>query len=676
MKKKVERSAMLAAIMVIISFAASFAVIFTAAIPQSYDYKAGDICEEDIYAPREVEDKATTNRRREAAAAQVGRKTKINYDITADCEEELGLLFTAVSEARSMDISTDGKIRFAAEGSGADFSYETLSFLVTAEGEVLSAFTKTVQEVFSEIMDKGVSDADAAFSEAKELLSEKALPEVQASAAEELLEDCIKVNEVYDEELTNAEIEKAKSMVEPTVYKKNQVILRKGEAVTDTELELLTELGLMKGGKSISIKYAAGILIFLLLVYALGAYHMRKKEFGALRTEKLCITLLLPLLCLLIVMLCTRLNGIGAFLIPIPVGAVLTATFVNMEMSVLCSVYVCSAATIMLSEGAEYIAAMLLFSVLAAAIFKRVSGLSAYAGAMLLTALTGALTAAMAALFLGKGGYELLRFALFGAANGIITSVIAIGTTPIFENAFNIITPFKLNDLGNPEKPLLKRLMFEAPGTYHHSLMVGNLAEAACIKIGADNQLARVGAYYHDIGKLKKPEYFFENQMGVNPHDALMPEESAAVLHAHVNYGAEIAKQYRLPRGIKDIIAQHHGTTLAGFFYTRAKELDENADEAAFRYPGPKPESKEAGIVMLADSCEAAVRSLDEKTEASIRAMVTKIVRSKMADGQLDECKLSFRELGEITEAFVTMLESYFHKRIKYDKEPENGADN
>lgn len=669
-EKSVKNQKLIAWILIIASFFASFSVILGVSVPESYDYKAGDICEEDIYSPREIEDTVTTNRRREAAASQVGMKKRIDYNITEDAEENLNAVFSAVSEARAMEIAADGKIQFISSDEGVDLSYETLSLLVTMESDRLSFLTKTTRTVFSNVMDKGVSDVSLAYDAADAAISESTLYESEKNAAREILEEFFTVNEVYDEELTNAEIEKAKSMVEPTVYKKNQVILRKGEEITETEIELLTDLGLIKGGRSISLKYAAGILIFLALTYALGAYTVRKKGFGNLRLNRLALMLLIPFLMLLVIMICTNLKGIGAFLIPIPVGAALMATFIGTEMSALCGVYLCSAAAVMLSEGGEYIAAMLLLSLIASVIFKRVSGISGYAGAMVLTLVAGAATAAMAALFSGKGIYETVRFSLYGAANGILTSVIVIGTTPLFENAFNILTPFKLADLGNPEKPLLKRLMFEAPGTYHHSLMVGNLAEAACIKIGADNQLARVGAYYHDIGKLKRPGYFFENQLGDNPHDALMPSESAAILRDHVHYGLEIAKQYRLPQDIKEIIAQHHGTTLAGFFYNKAKEEEPDADEALFRYPGPKPESKEAGIVMLADSCEAAVRSLDEKTEASIRAMVQKIVKGKMTDGQLDRCNLSFRELGDIIDAFVAVQESYFHKRIKYDKEP------
>lgn len=658
------------------AFVLSFAIILGVSVPESYDYKTGDICEADIYAPREIEDTATTNRRREAAAAQVAPQYKIDYDITGDAEEKIQQLFASLGQVRAMNITLEGKIQFMAGELKTDLDSDTLTSLLVMTPEELSSFSSTVRAVFAYVMDKGVSDTAAATEEMRAQLEAKGVSGDDADTAEVILKSFVRINQSYDEELTQAEKEKAMSMVEPAVYKKNQIILRRGEVITDSELALLSDIGLLKGERSISKKYALATFLFLSLVYVIGAYYIRKKGAGAFRTGKLILLLLLTLIMLVILMLSSRLTGVYAYLIPIPVGAVLTATFINMELSVVTNIYICSAAAVMLGQSEEYLIAMMLYAFIGSVIFKKVAGLSGYARAMLLMVIAGSVSASMAALFAGKSVDEAGRFLLYGAANGLLTSVIVIGTTPIFENIFNIATPFKLNDLGNPEKPLLKRLMFEAPGTYHHSLMVGNLAEAACIKIGADNQLARVGAYYHDIGKLKRPDYFFENQMGSNPHDALMPSESADILRGHVYCGLEIARQYRLPPDIRDIIAQHHGTTLAGIFYNKAKESDPNAKEDDYRYPGPKPESKEAGIVMLADSCEAAVRSLDEKDASSIRAMVTKIVRGKMTDGQLDECNLSFRELGEIIDAFVAMQESYFHKRIKYDKEPENGADN
>lgn len=673
MKKK--NSSLIRWIIVVSSFVLSFAIILGVSVPESYDYRTGDICEADIYAPREIEDSATTNRRREAAAAQVAPQYKIDYDLTGDAEEKIQQLFASVSQVRAMNITLEGKIQFMAGDLKVSLDSDTLSLLLCMEPEELSSFSSTVRAVFAYVMDKGVSDTSEAMEEMSAQLESKGVTGETKTAAEAILNNFVRINQVYDEELTQAEKEKAMSMVEPAVYKKNQIILRRGEVITDDQIALLSDIGLLKGERSISKKYALATFLFLGFIYLIGAYYIRRRK-SEMRTGKLLLLLLLPLLMLVILMLSSHVSGIYAYLIPIPVGAVLVATFIDMELSLVTNIYICSAAAVMLGRGEEFLIAMMLYSFVGAVIFKKVAGLSGYAKAMLAMVITGAVAAMMAALFAGKSIEEAVRYLLYGAANGLLTSVIIIGTTPVFENIFNIATPFKLNDLGNPEKPLLKRLMFEAPGTYHHSLMVGNLAEAACIRIGADNQLARVGAYYHDIGKLKRPDYFFENQMGVNPHDALMPSESAEVLRGHVYYGLEIAKQYRLPPDIRDIIAQHHGTTLAGIFYNKAKELDPDAKEDDYRYPGPKPESKEAGIVMLADSCEAAVRSLDEKDEASIRAMVTKIVRGKMTDGQLDSCNLSFRELGEIIDAFVTMQESYFHKRIKYDKEPENGADN
>lgn len=673
MKKK--NSSLIRWIIVASSFVLSFSIILGVSVPESYDYRTGDICEADIYAPREIEDSATTNRRREAAAAQVAPQYKIDYDLTGDAEEKIQQLFASVSQVRAMNITLEGKIQFMAGDLKVSLDSDTLSLLLCMEPEELSSFSSIVRAVFAYVMDKGVSDTSAAMEEMSAQLESKGVTGETKTAAEAILNNFVRINQVYDEELTQAEKEKAMSMVEPAVYKKNQIILRRGEVITDDQIALLSDIGLLKGERSISKKYALATFLFLGFIYLIGAYYIRRRK-SEMRTGKLLLLLLLPLLMLVILMLSSHVSGIYAYLIPIPVGAVLVATFIDMELSLVTNICICSAAAVMLGRGEEFLIAMMLYSFVGAVIFKKVAGLSGYAKAMLAMVITGAVAAMMAALFAGKSIEEAVRYLLYGAANGLLTSVIIIGTTPVFENIFNIATPFKLNDLGNPEKPLLKRLMFEAPGTYHHSLMVGNLAEAACIRIGADNQLARVGAYYHDIGKLKRPDYFFENQMGVNPHDALMPSESAEVLRGHVYYGLEIAKQYRLPPDIRDIIAQHHGTTLAGIFYNKAKELDPDAKEDDYRYPGPKPESKEAGIVMLADSCEAAVRSLDEKDEASIRAMVTKIVRGKMTDGQLDSCNLSFRELGEIIDAFVTMQESYFHKRIKYDKEPENGADN
>ncbi|MCA9725368.1 MAG: HDIG domain-containing protein, partial [Kurthia sp.] len=232
------------------------------------------------------------------------------------------------------------------------------------------------------------------------------------------------------------------------------------------------------------------------------------------------------------------------------------------------------------------------------------------------------------------------------------------------------ISSFRLIELSNPNHPLLKKILMEAPGTYHHSLMVANLAEAACEAIGANGLLARVGCYYHDIGKTRRPGFFVENQMnGLNPHDQLPPDASSDIIIAHVEDGVEILEKHKMPREIIDIAQQHHGTTLVKFFYYKAKELDDQVEEEQFRYSGPKPQSKENAIICIADSVEAAVRSMKEPSAEKIRDLVHAIAQDKLMDGQLDECDLSIKELKIIEKVFCETLNGTFHSRIEYPKQ-------
>jgi putative nucleotidyltransferase with HDIG domain len=262
-----------------------------------------------------------------------------------------------------------------------------------------------------------------------------------------------------------------------------------------------------------------------------------------------------------------------------------------------------------------------------------------------------------------------------GAINALASVVIASGMLPIFESLFNITTNIKLLEIGDFNHPLLKKLMLEAPGTYHHSLMVGNLAENACERIGANSLLARVGAYYHDIGKLKNPQYFIENQMHRSDrHKNLKPNISALILKRHVKDGVVLAEEYKLDKVIKDIIEQHHGITLIEYFYRKTLEdasEEEKIDQKEFRYPGPRPQSKEAGVLMLADSVEAACRTLDDPTFSRISGLVRKIISNKFLDTQLNNCDLTLANLEEIQKSFTNTLASIYHSRIEYPEDKE-----
>jgi putative nucleotidyltransferase with HDIG domain len=260
--------------------------------------------------------------------------------------------------------------------------------------------------------------------------------------------------------------------------------------------------------------------------------------------------------------------------------------------------------------------------------------------------------------------------------NGLGSAMLAAGGGILLGRLFGITTTWQLLELANPTHPLLRRLMSEAPGTYHHSLIVGNLAERSAEEVGADPLLARVAAYYHDVGKLRRPYFFVENQIdGVNAHQSLSPIESARIIAAHVTDGVELAERYGLPPRIREMIPQHHGTRLVSFFYQQATQ-DSNAEVRVedFTYAGPKPQSKEAAIVMLADSCEAAARASRDHSPDAIVALVEKIIIQRLSEGQLDECDLTLRDLQRIKQSFCTLLIGMYHPRIEYPDKLENGV--
>lgn len=261
-----------------------------------------------------------------------------------------------------------------------------------------------------------------------------------------------------------------------------------------------------------------------------------------------------------------------------------------------------------------------------------------------------------------------------GVINGILSSILTNGSLPFLENTFRLTSPVRLLEISNPNNVLLKRLLTEAPGTYHHSIIVGNLAEAATDALGGDSLLVRVGAYYHDIGKCKRPYFFIENQMTAdNPHDKLTPSLSTLILTSHVKDGVEMAKENKLPQGIIDIIEQHHGTSLVSYFYHKALEGDrtDTVTEEEFRYEGPKPKTRAAAIVMLADAVEAAVRSLQSPTQGRVEGLVRKIIKDKLNDGQLEESDLTFKDLNVIANSFLRVLSGVFHSRIEYPDIPK-----
>jgi putative nucleotidyltransferase with HDIG domain len=254
--------------------------------------------------------------------------------------------------------------------------------------------------------------------------------------------------------------------------------------------------------------------------------------------------------------------------------------------------------------------------------------------------------------------------------NGLLSGVISLGVLPLFEYILQTVTNISLLELADSNHPVLQRMVLEAPGTYHHSLIVGNLSDTACVAVGANGLLARIGSYYHDIGKLQKPEYFIENQdIKKNAHDALAPTMSKLIIMNHIKEGLELAKKYSLSPALWDFIQQHHGRSLVYYFYQRAlegKEENQEVAEEGFRYPGPKPNTKETAIVLLADSVEAATRSLKDPTPDRIEQTVRKVINNKFIDGQLDECELTLKDIEKISSVFSKILNGIYHSRVNY----------
>jgi cyclic-di-AMP phosphodiesterase PgpH len=361
------------------------------------------------------------------------------------------------------------------------------------------------------------------------------------------------------------------------------------------------------------------------------------------------------------------------FAFPVAAGAMLVRFVLTEELALFFAIVFSALAGIMLGNSLGYFLWALITSLVAS---ERIARVKERAGLFRAGLLTGAVSVGMVAclgLAAGKGlgaeGLWSMTFAFISSALAVPMMVLTL--TPLVEAAFGYASDLKLLELANLNHPALKELVLQAPGTYHHSIIMGSLVEAAAEEIGANPLLARSCAYYHDIGKGRNPAYFGENQKGENPHDQLAPAMSASLIMRHVAEGLDMATEYKLPRLVADAIPQHHGTRLVGYFFHKAqKELEGkeggNPDDEPFRYPGPKPQFREAALVMIADACEAASRSLSDPNADKLRAMVQRMINVIFSEGQLDECDLTLKDLNYIAESFTRTLEGIYHARPSY----------
>ena len=481
-----------------------------------------------------------------------------------------------------------------------------------------------------------------------------------------------------DTEATETAKAKILATVTP-VYRtilKGEMIVSKGQVITEEQYDILYLMGY---ADEVNISKIAGSLaIILLVLLGITIIYMRTfckdkyRDLGYMQILMLTVLVLVILDELILSVTVSPSADISAqigFLLPSAMGTMLVATLFNPNMAVFFNGIFAIFAGILTGDVQFVLLSLISGMVGAIGIIRLTERSDLYKTALYIALINVIAIGAWG--ILNRTIWDVIWVGmLFGILNGVFSAVLTLGLLPLIESMFGVTTSIKLLELSNPNQPLLKKLMLEAPGTYHHSVMVGNLGEAAAEAVGADGLIVRVGAYYHDIGKIKRPYFFTENQFnGENPHDKISPTLSALIITSHVKDGVEMATEAKLPPMIIDMIAQHHGNSLISYFYQKAKETDEEVREEDYRYEQHKPQTKEAAILMMADTVEAAVRSKTGATPGQIEGFIRTLIKGKLNDGQFDECDLTFKDLDKIAETFGRVINGMYHKRIEYPAE-------
>jgi cyclic-di-AMP phosphodiesterase PgpH len=447
-----------------------------------------------------------------------------------------------------------------------------------------------------------------------------------------------------------------------------QTIIRYGDQVTPFQLEEAQAVGLLAPTTDWARILAVSMLVIILFAVALG-YLMQFKP-AILRDPRQLGTLGGLMLALLLVAKLVGLfnNANAQYLVPMAAVPLLVAALMDTGLGIIVALAVGLLTGIVFDNVLDLTLMGFLGGAIGAIYVHRLERLGQWVTAGILVAGAQFVTLVSVSLIERHQSLdEMLGIGALALANGVISAIIAAGLLTFLGDIMGVITPIRLLELMTPNNPLLKRLMMSAPGTYNHSIVAGNLSEAAAEAVGANPVLARVGSYFHDIGKIRRPHFFVENQADIgNIHENLSPTTSSDILNAHVTEGVELLKQYHFPTAITEIVQQHQGTTVKRFFYRQALEQGLDVREDDFRYPGPKPRSKEAAIVMIADTVEASARTLKDRSTEAIRDHVHRMIQGFARDGQLDECDLSFRDLQLVEEAMSNMVVSIYHARIEY----------
>jgi cyclic-di-AMP phosphodiesterase PgpH len=656
-------------------------------------YERGEVIREDVVAPRAVsfDSQTLTEEARSAARAAVPPQ----YDFTADnaiaIANEQAAAFSErvrrIDTAFSTDLTPEERTALL-ETAIADLSDTARATLLAIGAPRWAAVRTEAARVLDATLRTELRDTEVADTRAT--IGGRMggdLDEAERMLAAEIIAPLVVPNSSFDQTLFDQARDRAAEEVQPVLVEiaQGQVVVRNGEPLTAADLEVIQALGLGVDAPLDVATFAGWFLLAVLTVAMLLAWIWRFRPTLWHRDNVLLLVGLLLVGTTLALKVTATREVLGYFLPTAAIGMLL-AILLDASIATIVIAIIAVVGGALAGASLEFASYIFLGGLAGIVAVRKGDRLQVFVQAAIAVFIVNALVVSVFSLLGTTDVRGVLELWFASAVQAAGSSVAAVGTFAVLGSAFGILTVFQLLELANPSQPLLRRLLVETPGTYHHSLMVGNLAERAAEAIDADPLVTRVAAYYHDVGKLSNPLAFIENQAGAeNIHDQLEPEVSAQILKQHVADGIDTAYKASLPKALIAYIPQHHGTAVMSYFYARAREraaepyggltTAEGAaaaaavDERKFRHAGPKPQTREAALIMLADSVEASVRSLASREEPAIRAMVGRIIDERIADGQFDECELTLRDLERIKNAFVEQLLGMYHTRIAY---PQN----
>lgn len=676
-----ERKELHRIVLFVLAFVVTIVCIGTGSIQQRETVQVGSVATKRYVAPEDTVDEAATEKLREAAANSVGPIYKTdttvmdkNVTMVEGVFQELDTVLAGLPEGESFynavqEISLELPVVLS---NRQLMAYENLT------AEQRKAFANDCVSVLKQIYDKGVTADGLTEAKASGLtyLQELAWSSDLKTMAGVILSAAVEPNLIVDEAAVEAAKEEKRAEVDEVLIRKNQKIVDEGEIITQEIYDKLVALNLVsETGLEGSLMPMLGSLVITGMLFA-ALYLFFRWGKGNILLKPNEIRMLFTIYMMMVLLIRILANLTVFTIVPVGLFAMLVSLLVGRRMALWLNALFCIIGCFIFNGDVQFLMYALISGTFAALIIQKTDKRSHLIPAALGMAAVDFVTTISLGFFFGEGySTELLFQGGIGAVTGLLSMIVAVGSLPFWENMFEANTPLRLMELTNPNNELLRKLMIEAPGTYHHSLIVANLAETAVYDIGGNTALARAGAYYHDVGKLRYPQYFAENQSGYNPHDELPPEKSAKIITGHTKGGLELAERYKLPPVVRDMIVEHHGNSLVKFFYFKALKLygAENVNEADYRYQGRIPSSRESAVVMLADTVEAAVRSMlgHGKTMEEAEAAVKNLMKDKLDDGQLNNSGLTLNELETIRLAFLKVFHGMYHERVSYPEQKE-----